>query len=936
MARVLIADDKSENLYLLKAILEAEGYEVISARNGAEALGLIRTNLPDLIISDVLMPVMDGFTLCRECKKDTVLKAIPFLFYTATYTDPKDEEFALKLGAEKYIIKPQEPDDFLKIITESLRKKKAKPGKKPGDNKQDEAVVLKEYNEVLIRKIEEKMLQSERSEKELRQYSEKLEKEIIEHKKSEMSLFESQQLFKTLTEVTPVGIFRTNPKGETTYVNPKWCELSGLKPEEALGNGWIKALHPFDKVNVIRNWEKDIRFEGESNAEYRFLHENGDTVWVIGRAVPEIIGDKVVGYIGTITDITGRKKSEEALRGSEEKYRRIFENVQDVYYETTVDGIILEVSPSIVTLSRGAVGREDLIGKQMSDYYSYPDERNSFISMISDKGYVMDFEVSLAVSEGIIVPCSISSKLVYDKNGDPEKIVGSLRDITLRKEALNALRESEEMYRSIYDNSNIAILLTIPDGTILSVNDCACRLFGRTEEEICSLGRNSLVDLSDKRLDALLEQRRKTGKASGELTFIKNDGSTFQAEVSSVSFRDRHGNLKTSMTVRDLTEQHKAEADLIREKNKAEESDRLKTAFLHNISHEIRTPMNAIVGFSALLEDPSIDEATRASFIETIINSSNHLLSIITEIIEISNIEAGIIKLKKQNVEVDLLMHNLYDQFKPLASRNNIEFDMTFCPERDFIVFTDNTKLIQILSNLLSNAFKFTQNGKIRMGCRKTENELQFFVTDTGIGIAHDQLERIFDRFYQVEHLETRHFEGTGLGLSISKAYAELLGGRIKVISEIGKGSEFHLILPIERLPDIIPGRTQTDTELNFSRTVKILIAEDNINNFNLIKLLFKKTSIETLHAKNGEEAVNICKSEKNIDLVLMDLKMPEMDGYEATEIITKLYPQIPVIAQTAFITDREKALNCGCKDILNKPFSKAELFGMVAKYLKI
>ena len=270
MKNILIVDDKTENLYLLQSLLDTNGYKSIPARNGAEALGLMRTTIPDLIITDILMPVMDGFTLCRECKKDDLLKNIPFFFYTATYTDIKDEEYALSLGADRYVLKPQEPDEFLKILNDFLKevsKKKIIPKKVI---QKQETVVFKEYNEVLIRKIEDKMLQTEKAEKELKRYSEDLEKEIEERKKNEASLQKSQHLFQTLALVSPVGIFRTKTDGSTTYVNPKWSELSGVSSEEAMGYGWLSAVHPDDREKLSGAWLNNIKSKNESNCGIPF------------------------------------------------------------------------------------------------------------------------------------------------------------------------------------------------------------------------------------------------------------------------------------------------------------------------------------------------------------------------------------------------------------------------------------------------------------------------------------------------------------------------------------------------------------------------------------------------------------------------------------------------------------------------------------------
>lgn len=648
MINILIVDDKTENLYLLQSLLDTNGFRTISARNGAEALGLMRNSIPDLIITDILMPVMDGFTLCRECKKDEILKNIPFFFYTATYTDSKDEEYALSLGADRFVLKPQEPDVFLKILNDFLdevREKNIRPKKVI---QQDETIVLKEYNEVLIRKIEDKMLQTEKSEKELRKYAEKLEKEINEHKISEALILEREQQLSLIYRTVGDVIFHLVVEADDTYrfisVNQAFFNVTGLREEMIIGklvnevipepslsivlekyrqaikdnsiiqweevsdypNGKVigdvsiapvvdnsgKCTHLVGSVHDItirkraeealavsetkyrqlvtqspdgifivdlsgkflsvnrsicdnlKYTEKELLsknifdivpeqyhsthkqrlqtiLKGEStitNSEYEVVGKDGIAHFVEVLSVPYYSGKEIVGFQGIARDITERKNAEMIIVESEEKYHRIFENVQDLYYETAMDGRIIEVSPSIRSLSGGQYSREDLIGNSIYEFYSDTEDRLSLLSALKEKGQVNDFEITLKNKNGSLIPCSVSAKIHLDLRGNPEKIIGSMRDISERK---------------------------------------------------------------------------------------------------------------------------LAESELIKAKNKAEESDRLKTAFLHNISHEVRTPMNAIVGFSELIAEPDLSQQMRNEFVQTIVQSSNQLLSIITQIVSMATIEAG-------------------------------------------------------------------------------------------------------------------------------------------------------------------------------------------------------------------------------------------------------------------------------------------------------
>ena len=503
------------------------------------------------------------------------------------------------------------------------------------------------------------------------------------------------------------------------------------------------------------------------------------------------------------------------------------------------------------------------------------------------------------------------------------------------------LYESEEKYRSIFENSNIAILLTSPDGQIISANNFACKLFDRTEEEICKAGRNALIDDADPRVANLLEERKKNGHAKGELTLSKKDGSKFQVELSSVIFKDRDGQERTSIVIRDLTEQKMAEealqesqglyhslvkhmpagifrkdskgryifvnsvfcqlkglnkeeildktteellayetklisrktserklrqptmeiqadqhhqlimktvksieteevytnpdgtaqylqvikspvfsfdgkligtqgiqfditerkqteSELIAAKEKAQESDRLKSAFLANISHEIRTPLNSIIGFSELISDPDFTAEQRAEFARLVNINGNILLTVISDIMDISKIEAGQIRVVRHNFSVNQLIASLQKEFSFNAAKKGIDIQVdSLNSNEDFLFKSDRERIRQVLTNLISNAVKFTEKGSIVIGTKITNDFVQFYVKDSGIGIPKAYHNEIFERFQQVESNATRKYGGIGLGLPISKSLVELLGGTIWVESEQGKGSTFYFKLPV-------------------------------------------------------------------------------------------------------------------------------------------
>jgi CheY-like chemotaxis protein len=310
---------------------------------------------------------------------------------------------------------------------------------------------------------------------------------------------------------------------------------------------------------------------------------------------------------------------------------------------------------------------------------------------------------------------------------------------------------------------------------------------------------------------------------------------------------------------------------------------------------------------------------------------------IITDIVDISNIEANLVKAAKNEINVNSVLKSLYTQFLPKANEKKIRF---FCknglPDEDALIITDSTKLTQILSNLLSNALKFTEKGSVEMEYKRDGLFLRFCVTDTGIGIRKEFHKRVFDRFYKVENSDARSYEGTGLGLAISNAYVELMGGKMWLTSEPGKGSSFYFTLPYHKqvtasLPEI---EKPEYVDFTFGRKMKILVAEDIESNFRLIRYFLSGANTELIRACTGREAVDICLSDKSIDMVLMDVKMPEMDGYTAVKIIRETNIGIPIIAQTAYAEDMEKAMESGCSGFIAKPFDKKSLLNVLSEFV--
>jgi PAS domain S-box-containing protein len=759
--------------------------------------------------------------------------------------------------------------------------------------------------------------------------------DITERKKSEEDLAFNNLLLRTQQEASVEAILVVDENDNIINYNSKFVELVGA-PKELIESGADIPVRQYVAQKMINPEEflEKIRHLNEFHEETL----RDEIYFKDGRAfdrysAPMFGPDKkYCGRVWYFRDITERKLAEKAIKISEQKYRNIFENVQDVYYETNLDGTIVDVSPSIEILSKGLYKREELIGQSMLDFYSTKEGREGMVAYLLQNGSVSDYEVTLVNKDGIAVACSLSSKLHYDESGNPTKIIGSVRDISERKKVADELQQSLIFSNSLLNTIPFGMHIVDEDGNILFQSDTFRRIAGES-----SVGKKCWVFYRDDKTQCG-DCPLKNGINIGETESYESHGvlgnRIFEILHTGMIYKGKKAMLEI---FQDITERKENELELIRAKDKAEESDKLKTAFLHNISHEIRTPLNAIVGFSALLGEPETDKQSRDSYTEVIMQSSNHLLSIISDIVDISNIEANLIKTVHNEINLNHVLKSLIGQFSMEAYKKKI--DLVYekgLSDTDAQIVTDNAKLTQILTNLLSNAIKFTEKGSVLLSYSLAGDFIEFKVADTGIGISKEHFSRIFERFYQVQNSVSRLYEGTGLGLSISKAYVEHMGGTIWLNSERGNGTTFIFTIPYEKSEKIQVNEKQHVISENmlFSSKRVILVAEDVESNFKLIKYFLSGTNVEVLHASNGQDAVNKCLQNNNIDLVLMDIKMPVMDGYTAVKMIRDKNITIPIIAQTAYADDRNKAFESGCSGFISKPFDKNGLFKVLKEFI--
>ena len=372
---------------------------------------------------------------------------------------------------------------------------------------------------------------------------------------------------------------------------------------------------------------------------------------------------------------------------------------------------------------------------------------------------------------------------------------------------------------------------------------------------------------------------------------------------------------------------------------KAEASDKLKTNFLNNISHEVRTPLNGILGFAEIMTQDDLSYAGKQEALAMVNESSYRLLDTITNYMDISLLISGEMIVKKKELSPDLLLEELYQKFKPACEARNIELSLILPEYSDkLIIKSDADLLAKIFTHLLNNAVKFTEKGFIQFGYSRQPEKLEFFVSDTGIGIGKEFTENLFNLFEKEERIKTRPNEGSGLGLSVSRGLVKLLGDELFVDSEKGKGSRFYFTIPL--INKIIPAvKEGVGPTRHTKRVYTILVSEDDETSFLYIKtILAQNTTAKIIHAVNGQDAIEKFLNNPDIDIILMDLKMPEINGLEATVKIKSLNKDIPVIAITAYamMGDEKRILEAGCDSYISKPISKKALLDKIAEFITI
>lgn len=814
MKRILIVDDNAENRYILRTLLQAEDYEVDEACHGAEALAKARLKLPLIVISDLLMPVMDGFNLLNQWKSDEQLKQVPFIVYTSTYTDAKDEKLILNLGADAFIIKPAEPDAFMARVAEVFSNKIVNNPKPAGEPLKDETILLKEYNEILIHKLEHKV-------RELEETTIRLMKDNVKLQSTLEELHESEDRYKMLFENTGTSIFIIEEDTTISLVNEEFSRRIGIPRKEIEGIlKWTTLVHPGDLAQMVEQHHLRHLDPGSAKPVYEFRYKT---------------------RMGT--------------------FRNALINIQ-------------------------------------------------------------------------LIPGTTQS-------------LASLIDVTDRMQALEALQNSNELLRSIFSSTSDAITLVDSIGKILHCNQATASIHGfSSPEQLIGKSFYELIAEEDHQYVAEgIKELMQVGTLKNvQFTGKKFGGGKFAAELCVSVVKNISGEQSGFVGItRDITERTHSEQQIKLKNEQLSELNAQKDKFFSIIAHDLRGPFGAFIGLTESLaegiREMTPDELQEIARVMKI--SASNLYSLLGNLLEWSRMQRGLIPFEPgfiplmPKISVSLVLPNEAANKKGIV----IAYDI---PE-GLMVYADGNLLGSIFRNIIANAIKFTHaGGKVTISAKPASgNMVEISIKDTGIGMNQKMISNLFRLDINTSRKGTAGESSTGLGLILCKDFIEKHGGQLQVESEEGKGSTFRFTLPGHLETEDKIGIPIAAGDVNISQQlakITVLIAEDDLTSEFLLSASLGSLSKNILKVKTGQDAVKACHDNPDIGLILMDIQMPEMDGYEATRQIRQFNKKVVIIAQTAFglSGDHEKSIEAGCNDYISKPIKKLELLALIQKYFEI
>ncbi len=808
-----------------------------------------------------------------------------------------------------------------------------------------------------------------------------IKEDITENKLAEIQIRESENRYRNLIENLDIGVVVHAPDTRILLFNKKAMQILGLTVDQMLGRtaldpSWgfidqfseILPVESYPAVQIVTSrqplYNLIIGLNREPGIASTWATVNGIPVFTEAGDLSEIII--------TFADITNLKKAEAELRSSEERFRLLVKNSSDILVMITREGIQKYISPAASQIT--GFSPDELIGKSIAEVI-HPDDLPEVMKVwhqaidFPDRLYSVQYRhkhktrgwVYLeAVGQSFLDEPSVNAGVV------------SVRDVSGRVRSDIATQVQYNIARSILNISSTAELMEIIRSELGKMFDTSNFMVALYNPEKDTLRQLIYCDDNDnfdewEADQSLSGQVVKLGKAlflrkSGIEAFARQRGLkllgtraecwlgvpiTIDRCVAGAmviqSYTDPEAYTIADVALLEMVahetgvflEKQRIMSDLIRAKEKAEESDKLKTAFIQNISHEVRTPLNGILGFGEFLSDPGTTEEDRAIYLDHVRKSSKRLMQTMTDYMDMARIVAGILKVNRKEFRLKQVLDQILTETGQDAREKGLELEV-FIPEEmsNLKLVTDPELLQKSILKLTSNAVKFTEKGRVTISAVINNHTLEVVVADTGKGIEPGKVEAMFDMFMQEEMEMTWGYEGSGLGLTIAKGIADLLDGRIRVETEKDKGSKFIFSLPLNGFA-LKQASANLQTRIVLPLKPLVLLAEDDEANYQYMEVVVRKTGCEFLHALNGAAAVELCRNHPEITFVLMDIKMPVMNGMEATRLIREFRPDLPIIALTAYAQtgDEQRMLEAGCDEYYPKPILPEILKKLIGRY---
>jgi len=779
---------------------------------------------------------------------------------------------------------------------------------------------------------------------------EELKRQIAELEQENLRLKHRNKIYEKVFDKLPYGVQIFDQKGSSFLMNKAQCSILGLNKEDAESNSFNVLTDPFSVANGAAENYKSVYAGNEFHHEFEYdfsVEENSwkthqDKVYLDETIFPLLdVSGSVEAVVAILKDVSGQKNAQADLKAaemsaalSESRHSFLFGSTKQGVLYINSDGYVFKANPASQKIIDAS--ESDLIGTLCSDIFKQAIHTDGTVYTSDDQPVTVCFASKRPVINQVMGVSNLRSGALQwlNVNVIPRvkaaenrlyETVLTFEDVTdfkhaiqnerlANKKASENLKQFHELFHHmeqgfalhemVYDENGNPV-----DYKFLLINGAFEELTGLKASDC--IGK-SVLEVLPETEEVWIENYARVAQ-TGEPLHFQNYSQSVDRYYNVVAYSPSKGHFAVIFS--DVTQNVQFEKELIIAKEAAVESDRLKTAFVQNISHEIRTPLNAIVGFSKMLKNYKLTEDKKNRYTEYIIDSSQRLLSVVTDILIISSIDSNQLKLAPVKTDLRKLLHEIQVSYGDEAILKNIVLENSVeLNDWQIDVLADKAKIYQVLSNLVSNAIKFTEKGVVEFSCRLDGDDVLFVVKDSGIGINDEESKKVFDRFYQVELEDSRKYGGTGLGLSICKELVGMMGGRIWLESKVDFGSSFCFTVPYRPLC-IEPNGSAEEIQ-----KIKVLVAEDEELNYLIIEEMLGNKNVELIYAQNGKEAVDLYASEA-ADIVLMDIKMPVMDGKGAADAIKKVNPQVPIIAQTAYALPSDISMYSGLfDDYITKP----------------